>query len=106
MSSFHKLRGKACHGPSSHPVTAPQFPETSLAAGVARLRQVLRRRSGPTVVVGHSYAGQIMTSLGTHARTVQRPGARTMLREPGGPYRRRSALSHVHELLSTELSQR
>jgi pimeloyl-ACP methyl ester carboxylesterase len=46
-------------------VTAPQFPETSLAADVARLRQVLRRRTGPTVVVGHSYGGQIMTSLPT-----------------------------------------
>src|SRR3981189_1593242 len=48
-------------------VTAPQFPETSLAADVARLRQVLRRRTGPTVVVGHSYGGQIMASLGTDA---------------------------------------
>ena len=36
-------------------VTAPQFPESSLAADVARLRQVLDRQSGPTVVVGHSY---------------------------------------------------
>src|ERR1700694_4395286 len=45
-------------------VTAPQFPETSLAADVARLRQVLRRQTGPTVVAGHSYGGQIMTSLG------------------------------------------
>ncbi len=27
-------------------VTAPQFPETSLAADVARLRQVLHRRTG------------------------------------------------------------
>jgi pimeloyl-ACP methyl ester carboxylesterase len=46
-------------------VTAPQFPETSLAADVARLRQVLRRQTGQTVLVGHSYGGQIMTSLGT-----------------------------------------
>jgi pimeloyl-ACP methyl ester carboxylesterase len=46
-------------------VTAPQFPESSLAADVARLRQVLRRQTGPTIVVGHSYGGQIMTSLGT-----------------------------------------
>ena len=38
-------------------VTAPQFPETSLANDVARLRQVLRRQTGPTVVVGHSYGG-------------------------------------------------
>src|SRR5713226_936718 len=45
-------------------VTAPQFPETSLFADVARLRQVLRRQTGPTVVVGHSYGGQIMTALG------------------------------------------
>jgi pimeloyl-ACP methyl ester carboxylesterase len=46
-------------------VTAPQFPETSLADDVARLRQVLGRQDGPTVVVGHSYGGQIMTALGT-----------------------------------------
>jgi len=45
-------------------VTAPQFPETSLVADVARLRQVLRRQTRPTVVVGHSYGGQIMTALG------------------------------------------
>src|SRR6202011_6138640 len=51
-------------------VTAPQFPETSLAADVARLRQVLRRQTGPTVVVGHSYGGQIMTSLGTDSAGV------------------------------------
>jgi pimeloyl-ACP methyl ester carboxylesterase len=48
-------------------VTAPQFPETSLADDVARLRHVLSRQSGPTVVVGHSYGGQIMTWLGEDA---------------------------------------
>ena len=48
-------------------VTAPQFPESSLAADVARLRQVLHRQDGPTLVVGHSYGGQIMTALGTDA---------------------------------------
>src|SRR6202789_1711802 len=48
-------------------VTAPQVPESSMAADVARLRQVLRRQDGPTVVVGHSYGGQIMTALGTDA---------------------------------------
>ncbi len=46
-------------------VTAPQFPETSLAADVARLRQVLARQTGPTVIAGHSYGGQIMTALGS-----------------------------------------
>src|ERR1039458_7261253 len=48
-------------------VTAPQFPESSLAADVARLRQVLHRQGGPAIVAGHSYGGQIMTALGTDA---------------------------------------
>ena len=51
-------------------VTAPQFPETALADDVARLRGVLARQSGPTVVAGHSYGGQIMTALGTDAPNV------------------------------------
>jgi pimeloyl-ACP methyl ester carboxylesterase len=51
-------------------VTAPQFPESSLAADVARLRQVLARQDGPTVVAGHSYGGQIITALGTDAPNV------------------------------------
>lgn len=45
-------------------VTAPQFPETSLADDIARLRQVLARQAGPTVIAGHSYGGQVMTALG------------------------------------------
>jgi pimeloyl-ACP methyl ester carboxylesterase len=48
-------------------VTAPQFPLTSLADDVARLRQVLAIQDGPTVLVGHSYGGQIMTALGADA---------------------------------------
>ena len=51
----------------AYAVTAPQFPESSLAADVARLRQVLHRQDGPTIVVGHSYGGQIMTALGADA---------------------------------------
>ena len=51
-------------------VTAPQFPLTSLADNVARLRQVLARQNGPTVVAGHSYGGQIITALGTDAPNV------------------------------------
>jgi pimeloyl-ACP methyl ester carboxylesterase len=45
-------------------VVAPQFPLTSRADDVARLREVLGWLDGPTVVVGHSYGGQIMTALG------------------------------------------
>ena len=51
-------------------VTAPQLPETSLADDVARVRLVLNRQSGPTVLVGHSYGGQVITSLGTDAPNV------------------------------------
>jgi len=51
-------------------VTAPQFPESSLANDVARLHQVLDRQDGPTLLAGHSYGGQIMTALGTDAPNV------------------------------------
>src|SRR4051812_33621115 len=51
-------------------VRAPQFPLSSLADDVARLRQVLDFQDGPTVVVGHSYGGQIMTALGSDAANV------------------------------------
>jgi pimeloyl-ACP methyl ester carboxylesterase len=55
---------------SGFTVTAPQFPLTSLAADVARLRQVLKRQKGPTIIAGHSYGGQVMTALGTDAPNV------------------------------------
>jgi pimeloyl-ACP methyl ester carboxylesterase len=51
-------------------VRAPQFPMSSLADDVARLRQVLEFQNGPTIVVGHSYGGQIMTALGSDAPNV------------------------------------
>jgi pimeloyl-ACP methyl ester carboxylesterase len=51
-------------------VRAPQFPMSSLADDVARLRQVLEFQDGPTVVVGHSYGGQIMTALGSDTANV------------------------------------
>ena len=51
-------------------VTAPQLPETSLAGDVARVRHVLTRQGGPTVLAAHSYGGQVITSLGTDAPNV------------------------------------
>jgi pimeloyl-ACP methyl ester carboxylesterase len=51
-------------------VTAPQFPLTSLADDVGRLRHVLALQDGPTVVAGHSYGGQVMTALGNDAPNV------------------------------------
>src|SRR6202165_3544845 len=51
-------------------VRAPQFPLSSLADDVARLRQVLEVQDGPTIVVGHSYGGQIITALGPDTANV------------------------------------
>jgi pimeloyl-ACP methyl ester carboxylesterase len=51
-------------------VTAPQFALGPLADDMARLRQVLNRKNGPTILVGHSYGGQIMTALGSDAPNV------------------------------------
>ena len=61
---IERLQAKGYH------VTAPQFPLTSLADDVARLRQVLNLQNGPTVVAGHSYGGQIMTALGADTANV------------------------------------
>jgi pimeloyl-ACP methyl ester carboxylesterase len=63
-SVIERLQAEGYH------VTAPQFPLTSLANDVARLRQVLDVQDGPTIVVGHSYGGQIMTALGSEHRGV------------------------------------
>jgi pimeloyl-ACP methyl ester carboxylesterase len=43
---------------------------TTLADDVARLRGVLTRQHGPTLVAGHSYGGQIITALGADAPNV------------------------------------
>lgn len=51
-------------------VIAPQFALTKLSDDVERLRQVLTRQTGPTVVAGHSYGGQIITALGADAPNV------------------------------------
>lgn len=51
-------------------VRAPQFPLTSLADDVARLRQVLAFQDGPTILAGHSYGGQIITALAADAPNV------------------------------------
>lgn len=58
------------HASGFESVTAPQFGLGALAADVARLRHVLALQSGPTVVAGHSYGGQIMTALGSDAPNV------------------------------------
>src|SRR6201987_3348143 len=51
-------------------VITPQFPLTTLEQDVARLRQVLGRQRGTTIVAGHSYGGQVITALGSDAPNV------------------------------------
>ncbi|MFL5801148.1 MAG: alpha/beta fold hydrolase [Roseiflexaceae bacterium] len=55
---------------AGYTVIAPQFPLTTLAANLDRLREVLVVQTGSTIVVGHSYGGQIITALGTDAPNV------------------------------------
>jgi pimeloyl-ACP methyl ester carboxylesterase len=51
-------------------VTAVQNPLTSLADDVAATRRVLARQDGPTVLVGHSYAGMVITEAGDDPKVV------------------------------------
>jgi pimeloyl-ACP methyl ester carboxylesterase len=46
--------------------TAVQNPLTTLAEAVASAERVLERQDGPTVLVGHSFAGMIVTEVGVH----------------------------------------
>lgn len=45
-------------------VTAVQNPLTSLAEDVATTRRLLAQQTGPTILVGHSYAGFVVTEAG------------------------------------------
>ena len=58
------LVGKGFH------VTEVQEPETSFAADVAATRRILDQQDGPTLLVGHSYGGSIVTEAGIHPKVV------------------------------------
>jgi pimeloyl-ACP methyl ester carboxylesterase len=47
-------------------VSIVQNPTISLDGDVAATRQVLDRQDGPTVLVGHSYGGVVISEAGTH----------------------------------------
>jgi pimeloyl-ACP methyl ester carboxylesterase len=49
-------------------VTSVQNPLTTLEDAVAETRRVLARQDGPTVLVGHSFAGMIVTEAGVDPR--------------------------------------
>ncbi len=47
-------------------VTIVQYPLTSLADDVAATNRILDRQDGPSVLVGHSWGGTIITEAGVH----------------------------------------
>ncbi|WP_375462095.1 alpha/beta fold hydrolase [uncultured Enterovirga sp.] len=47
-------------------VTSVQNPLTTLEEAVASAQRVLARQEGPTVLVGHSFSGMIVTEAGVH----------------------------------------
>jgi pimeloyl-ACP methyl ester carboxylesterase len=47
-------------------VTMVQEPETSFADDVAATKRALDRQDGPTLLVGHSYGGSVVTEAGVH----------------------------------------
>src|SRR3954463_1160787 len=47
-------------------VTAVQNPLTTLPEATAEAERVLARQDGPTVLVGHSFSGMIVTEAGMH----------------------------------------
>ena len=51
-------------------VSIVQEPETSLADDVAAANRILDRQSGPTVLVGHSYGGAVITEAGVNPHVV------------------------------------
>jgi pimeloyl-ACP methyl ester carboxylesterase len=46
--------------------TAVQNPLTTLPEAVAAVKRVLDRQDGPTVLVGHSFSGMLVTEAGVH----------------------------------------
>ncbi len=51
-------------------VSMVQEPESSFADDVAAAKRILDLQDGPTVLVGHSYGGSIITEAGIHPKVV------------------------------------
>ncbi|MEP9386319.1 alpha/beta hydrolase [Mesorhizobium sp. KR9-304] len=51
-------------------VSMVQEPETSFQDDVAAAKRVLDMQDGPTILVGHSYGGSIITEAGVHPKVV------------------------------------
>jgi pimeloyl-ACP methyl ester carboxylesterase len=61
---IERLQKAGCH------VTAVQLPLTSLNDDIAVTRNVLEAQDGPTLLVGHSYGGAVLSALGKDAPNV------------------------------------
>jgi pimeloyl-ACP methyl ester carboxylesterase len=57
-------------GKDGYSVSVVQEPLTSLADDVAATRRVLELQSGPTILVGHSYGGVVITEAGNAPNVV------------------------------------
>jgi pimeloyl-ACP methyl ester carboxylesterase len=57
-------------GKDGYAVTVVQVPLTSLADDVAATKRVLELQQGPTILVGHSYGGVIITEAGNAPNVV------------------------------------
>ncbi len=86
-------------------VDVVQNPTLSLEGDAAATRMVLDRQDGPTVLVGHSYGGAVISEAGTHERVAAlayicerqppQPGEGNRKRRviPGDPLRRPKPVS-------------
>jgi pimeloyl-ACP methyl ester carboxylesterase len=54
-----------------HKVTAVQNPLTSLEEDAAATRRILDLQDGPTVLVGHSWAGTVISEVGDHPKVAE-----------------------------------
>ena len=54
-------------------VTMVQEPLTSLQDDVAATKRILDQQSGPTILVGHSYGGSVITAAASPTPAVPRP---------------------------------
>ena len=57
-------------GERGYRVTIVQNPLTSLADDVAATQRALDRQDGPTILVGHSWGGVVITEAGTHSNVI------------------------------------
>jgi pimeloyl-ACP methyl ester carboxylesterase len=59
--------GRRLEDPSAAAITSASSEPDHLAAGdAAATRRILAMQDGPTILVGHSYGGAVVTEAGTH----------------------------------------